>query len=459
MPGLNPLALEITWRGQNDTLDNLTAEATAGTTKVSAAGSVAHSEVRLSRLTFTRGDTTYLKLLAPASVRWGPAWQIEGLRLGGDGDLAAVLTLGKTGRVEFAMHRVQSTWFGELAPLPGPAWAVNSLVFTGAWDRGPMTFSVTGDAAIDLGGGRTAAVAVAAKGDTEGLRVETLRATEGPTTVFAATGRAPVVFSPGAVPSIRIAPDGALIVEASMGSNHAFWEKLAELTGIGFNEPHATAHVTGTWARPLGDIRVKAARVAMDKRRFERPLPAMESLDFVLTGDRNGLKLDTFSASVEGQAVRAQGRLPVEEGGWDNLRHDPLAFARAGAEVHLEVPDAALAAFTPFLPPYLAPQGRLQADLNYGPGGSMKGFLRLRDAASRPFGPLGELQEINADAQVTGRTVELRSVTAMEGGQPVSLSGSIQFRASAPRATMSRCAGKTCRSSVRRGCWCAEIWT
>jgi translocation and assembly module TamB len=98
------------------------------------------------------------------------------------------------------------------------------------------------------------------------------------------------------------------------------------------------------------------------------------------------------------------------------------------------VPDADLAAFARFLPPYLAPKGRLQADLNYRRGGAMEGFLRLRDAASRPLGPLGVLQEINADLQLSGRTVELRSVTAKAGGQPVTLSGTIQFPVdSAPR--------------------------
>jgi translocation and assembly module TamB len=76
----------------------------------------------------------------------------------------------------------------------------------------------------------------------------------------------------------------------------------------------------------------------------------------------------------------------------------------------------------------------LQVDLNYRRGGTMEGFLRLRDAASRPLGPLGVLQEINADLQMTGRKVELRSVTAKAGGQPVTLSGTIQLPAdAAPR--------------------------
>ena len=429
--GLNPLALAIAWRGHGDTIEDFNAEATAGTTKLSAAGAATRAEVRLSGLTFGRGDATFLKLTSPATVRWSPAWQIDALQLAGDGEVRAAAAWGETGRIEIALHKILSTWFADLAPLPGPAWQINSFAITGTWDRGPMAFAVTGDAAIELGGGRTAALSLAAKGDQAGLRVEALRASEGTATILTATGRVPFVFSPGSVAPLWIEPEGALALEATVESNMAFWQKLAELTGVEFEEPQATARVTGTWTRPLGEIRMKAARVAMDRQRFKRPLPAMESLDLALTGDRSGIKLDTLSVSVEGQAVRAQGRLPVAEGGWDELSREPLAFARRGAELQLEVPDADLAAFTRFLPAYLAPKGRLQVDLNYKGGGTMAGSLRLRDAASRSLGPLGVLQEINADVQMAGRKIELRSVTAKAGGQPVTLSGAIEFPADA----------------------------
>jgi translocation and assembly module TamB len=434
LPGAQPLALALTWRGRADAIESFTAEATAGTTKIFAAGAASRTELSVHQLTFERGAITYLELMAPATVRWSPALQIDALRFSGVGDASVAITAGETGRVEITMHNVASGWFEELAPLSGPAWQVKALTITGAWDRGPMTFSVTGDGAINLGTGGAAAIAVALQGDKDGLRVEALRATEGTTIIFTATGRAPLVLSPGAVPLVQVKPDGVLLIEAATDPTAAFWGELAELTGIELKKPQATAHVTGTWARPLGEIRLKAARVGMNPHRISRPLPTMDSLEVVLTADRRGLKLTTFLASVEGQVVRAQGQLPVADGSWTELSKEPVAFARRWADLHLEVPDANLAAFARFMPPYLLPKGRLQVDLNYQRGGTLKGFLRLRDAASRPFGPLGVLQEINADVQLSGRTVELRGVTAKAGGQPVTLSGTIQFPAEvAPR--------------------------
>src|SRR5262249_13881211 len=44
-----------------------------------------------------------------------------------------------------------------------------------------------------------------------------------------------------------------------------------------------------------------------------------------------------------------------------------------------------------------------------------------------PLGPLGVLQEINADVQMKGRSFELRSVSARSGGQPVTLTGKVEL--------------------------------
>jgi translocation and assembly module TamB len=57
--------------------------------------------------------------------------------------------------------------------------------------------------------------------------------------------------------------------------------------------------------------------------------------------------------------------------------------------------------------------------------GGVEGFVRLRDAASRPLGPLGILQEISADVRLNGRRFTLEKVSALSGGQPVKLEGEV----------------------------------
>jgi translocation and assembly module TamB len=162
-----------------------------------------------------------------------------------------------------------------------------------------------------------------------------------------------------------------------------------------------------------------------------RPLPAIDSLDVQVTAEHGGVTLSKFSVNVEGQVVRAEGRLPVPEGEWGALLKQPLAAAKKGADFRLEIPDAEVAVFTRFLPAVLAPAGRLQADLRYKDGG-VEGVLKLRNAASRPLGPLGVLQEISADIALSGRTLKLLGVTAKSGGQPVVLAGTAELPESGP---------------------------
>ncbi len=430
-PGLSPLALASTWRGQGDQIDDFTAEAKAGLTAITATGGANRAELHLSSLVLTQRGMVRLALEKPASIQWSPALRIEAFDLAGEGGARVAITLGETGRGKFALRAIASTWCEDFVRRSIPSGQVNSFTVEGEWAHGPMTFTANSDVSVDLGDQRKARIELNAKGNEAGLQVEVLRATEGTTTIFTATGRAPIVLFPRAAPLLRIEAAGDLAIDAATESNGMFWEEFAKLTGMEFKEPQVTAHVTGTWTKPLGTVRVQAARIALDPQRFKRPWPVMASLDLALTGNRDAIKLETFTVSVEGHPIRAEGSLKVGAGGWDELSQQPLAYIQHKAELHLMLPEIELSAFADFLPAYLAPKGRVEAELNYGDGGALKGFLRLHDAASRPLGPLGMLQEMNADLEFTGRHAELRRVTAIMGGQPVTVSGTIDYPATA----------------------------
>ncbi len=422
---LNPLGLTLTWAGQGAAIDAVAAEATTGTTVISAEGALSADGARLTKLELAQGGEMRLRLSEPAAMRWRPALELETLHLAGpEGTVQAALGWGKKGRVELAVKSFSSAWLAELGVLRGPAWQLTSLEATGAWDGGPMTFAVKGTAAIALGEGKTAAVMAAAEGDASGVRVEELSVVEAGRSVVKAVGKIPLRISPGAGTPVELAADGALTLDVTTEANAGFWRELAGLTGLELQQPEATAQVTGTWARPQGTVSVKAARVAADATRFKHPVPTMEALDVEVSGDAGGVRLERLAVVVEGQAVQASGRLPVPAGKWRESLAKPLAWMQGGAEGKLEAPDVDLAALARFLPVFVAPKGRLQVDLNYR-GGVLGGSVRLRDAATRPLGPLGILQEINAELAFAGHRVELRSVTAQAGGQTVTLSGSV----------------------------------
>ena len=424
--GINPLDIAAEWSGRGTTVESFKAEAKVGGTSVTSAGKADLSSVTLSALDFQQSRTSRLRLATPAVLRWKPRLQVEGLKLvGPEGSLTLAATAGESGRVEVAAHNVSAKWFADLVTLPGPTWTVHLLALIGTWDRGPMAFTLTGGGGLEIGEGRTASVNFAAEGDRRGMRIQALRATQENNNVINATGQLPITFSPGGGALIRIDPNGALQLDAAVEPNSEFWQKLATISGVDLKDPRAAANLSGTWRQPQGTASVRAARLTIDPKRIARPLPAIEALEIQVTGDRGGVTLSTFSFNVEGQAVKAQGRLPVPEGQWDGLFKAPLEAARRGANLRVQVPDAEVANFIRFLPAVLAPKGRLQADMQYKAGG-IEGYLKLQDAASRPLGPLGVLQEVNAEIAMSGRKFALRGVTAKSGGQPVTLNGTIE---------------------------------
>lgn len=427
MAPIKPATGTLKWEGRGLDISQFSLAATVGEARITGGGAANAREVRLTEFTFAPNGPVALRLKAPARIAWQPALTVEDLHLAGpDAAVDATLEWGSSGRIEAALHGFLSQWVQAVMPLRGPAWSIPSFAVSGKWDHSPMTYAAAGELAFALPDNRRATINLSVKGTPAGTTIEALHGMESGNAVVNASGSLPLLLSPGHQPLVEIDPDGALKVEATTVPNAAFWQQLAAMTGVELRDPQVNAHLTGRWSRPVGTIDFRAAHVAMDPKRFARPLPTIDAVDVAISGDDGGLQLNRFSFTVEGQLVRASGRLPVNRSTWTELGHAPLAYLQRYSQVQLEVPDAQVAMFSRFLPAALAPAGRLQADIRFDRG-TLGGYLRLRDAASRPLGPLGVLQQVNADVAFSDHRVVLRQVTATSGGQPITLSGSVEL--------------------------------
>ena len=443
VPPLRPLAVNAEWKGTGRTLDSIMVNAVAGGTRVQARGALAEASARIDELVLTQADEERLHLVAPVNVQWKPALVVDAFQLNGPGgselardgstesrasslprEISGQLAWGAAGAVKLDVRAFDSAWLGELVELPGPTWSVDTLALQGSWAEGaPLTFTTNATGVLTLAGGRHAELALSAQGDGRGVRVETLRASMNQRVVARAAGNLPVAIFPGQKPLLRIDESAGFSLEAATEPNAFFWEQLAALTGLVITEPEVRVSLTGTVRKPLGEATVRVVKVTSDGTGQLRALPAIENVDVRLTATREGVALETFSLKAAGQLVRASGRLPVTE--WAALLHDPLSLAKASGEARIEIPNADVAALARYAPAILAPTGTLQVDVALKPGGQLHGVIRLRDAATRPIGPLGILQSVGAEIVLAGRTVELKEVRASMGGQPVTLSGTV----------------------------------
>ncbi|HEX2854508.1 MAG TPA: translocation/assembly module TamB domain-containing protein [Opitutaceae bacterium] len=428
MPKVHPLAAELAWRGTGSAVEISDGHVTAGASQVSFAGKLDAKSAELAALKLEQEGTERFALTKPATIRWSPKLEVGSFHVSGsDASVALAGSAGETGSVDVAIRNFPSKWLTDFVTLRGPEWRIASLDLQGSWDRGPATFLFREDLIVSLSPERVASVTSVAQKEGDGIKLEWLRVSEGAIPIVNASGKLPLMLFPGEASKVRLAKEAPLVLQVVTSSNPAFWEKLREATGLEFRDPEVKLDVTGTWEQPQGVVSARAARVSADPQRIKFAFPAVEALDVHATADGQGVVVDRFAVLVEGQSVTANGKLPLSVKQWPEFKKAPVDYLRREATLRLEIPDAEVAAFARYTGQYLAPAGRLHVDLALEHGGEMTGSLRLKDAATRPLGPLGVLQEVQAEALLNGRRIEIKNVTARSGGQPVSLNGQVEL--------------------------------
>ena len=423
LPPLKPLAITATWQGVDRTLSAFAVSATTGSTRLAVAGVLSPEA-----LTLRSADIGDLRLDRPTTLRWSPSLQLSPLTLVSSDaatKLTAAFQFGPSGQFTASVRNLSSSLLGELVTLPGPAWHVTNLEFNGGWDHGPLDFKTTADATLNLSATQAAHFTLAAQGNATGVTISSLAVLADSEVAVRASGQLPLVITALPSPAFALLPNAPFTLTASTDPAARFWNQLHGLIGVELVAPQLNAQLAGTWTHPVGTATLRATRLAFDEVKIGLAIPTIESVDGELSGDANGIVLKQLSAQLDGQLVRASGRLPVAAGAWTELSQTPLAQLIDTAQFRLEIPDASIAALAHHLPDYLAPQGHLALDVTLNPGGTLDGALHLKGAASRPFGALGAIQDLSAELRVSGRTLTVDSISARTGGQPLTIGGTV----------------------------------
>lgn len=429
-PGLKPLAVALRWRGRGDVIENFSAAASGGETKLTLTGAADRHHVTLASLQLSSRDKTPLQLMQPATVRWDDSGLlIDAMQLAGpDARITVEGNWGRTGRLQSSIQGLRAVWLRELVSLPPVRWTLESLTLDARWNDGPAEYSAESRLSVDLGDERSAELTARVKGGAAGIEVESLRVAEGDEQIINASGHLPVVIRPVGEPWLALDFKAPFAVDATTLPSVRLWSQLSQLTGVTIVGPEARASLRGMLEEPRGEAEFRAERIVPAASTENPKWPKIEKLDLRVVGTSAGVNLERLEVLVEGQTLRASGALPVVGAGWRELLGNPRQFVRRGA-LHVEVPDADLAALAQHVPAYLAPKGRAQLDLTFGADEGLRGFLRVQDATLRPIGPLGVVQGINADIRFAGRSATIESVTGRMGGQLVTLRGRAELPA------------------------------
>lgn len=424
LPPLHPLALDATWQGTGTTLE-ISAQAAAEKSTLAATGTLSPQSLQLTKLFFSPGGQPGWQLAAPATITWAPALQIDGLQLGGpEGQLTLQGKGGAVGDVTLALTHFSSAWLQDWVTITGPAWQINSLQVSAHAVERTLVFDTTLAAQIEMSP-QPATVTLVAHGDAKGIELKELKVAENDRLLTQAIGRLPVIVFLEPAPHLVFDESAALELTASTEADSPLWATLTAYTGLQLTQPETKINLKGTLHQPAGELQFKAARLSATEGHFKFPVPEFAGLALAVQFGRDVVTVSNFSAQVDGQAISAHGKLPMDDGQWRQLWRQPAAFDWSKAEAHVEIPDADLAAFARRFPSFIAAQGRLRARVDLAPGEKFSGELHLVDAASRPVGPLGALRDISADLALADRLVTVQKFSATLDGEPVKLEGSV----------------------------------
>lgn len=420
--------LDLKWQGKDLKSAEVTAHLVSQGSDVQLAAALTADSADVNRLEWTKSGEDLLRSSRPFTVAWKPELKVTGLVLEGGGRaVTAEVQSGATGRVAISARQIRSDLWRDFYAAEGLPWAIETGELTGEWARGPLRFSLRGKGHVGLEDERTADVDVNAAGTERGVQIAQLNVGISGRPVVAATGQLPVFIESAPTWGLRIERTQPLVLNLITEKEAQFWSRVGRLTGLLLVDPVVQVNLSGTWQAPAGNARIDVEKMGWPQKDGKDLVPPMERIQATLLGDGKSITLETFSANVAGQPVRAAARLPLPAD-VTRLNSDELrAWLIAHAEAELQLKDAELAAVAPFAQAWIAPTGKLNVDLKLSPGLAWEGSLRVTDAATRPLGPLGVLQSIQADLAVSGHTLRVNRVEARAGGQPVTLTGSADY--------------------------------
>ncbi|MCF3649082.1 translocation/assembly module TamB domain-containing protein [Synoicihabitans lomoniglobus] len=437
IPGMPPMKLELnSTRDDSGTHVGLIATPDDRDAVLKAQATLMDDGFDVRTLTLHSDDEVALQLDQPARVRWSPEWMIADLHLSGRAGALQVSHATPTeGELTYEARTPDFAWLEAWWNNMPAEWPrIENSLITVRWSNDQLQFSSQMKGEVTLPEVGAVVVDVQTSSDGHTLLIDRLVVGQGGRQFANVSGSLPMELRLNREKPVIIDESGALQLHAVLLPNPEFWMAVGELTGVTLRRPDVAVNLSGTWEDPQGDGTISIEQLRISEKIGGVTWPHIQNLQATLTADGVGLAVENLTAEVDSFPVRMSGRLPLTSEDWSDLRDDPIAYLRAQGQGRFELPEADLASIARLVPDYLVPTGRISMELSFSAGEQVDGALRLRGAVSRPLGPLGVLQDIEADLSFHDRTVTITRIRALMGGQPVTLTGSADWPVDGPLA-------------------------
>lgn len=453
VPALKPLNIELGWQGQQTDLRQFKMHAATAEAALDVAAHLQFSrtqaEVELESVSFQTNHQLALQLSSPTKATLAEdsekrEWSVklETLRLrgaGGNTETRGSVTWPSAGSINVQAAGLSSKLLEGLLRINPPELKLKRLNLSAHWTNGPVLLSLGAEASGRVPGhlrsepevgtppSKTGqellnfTVRVALATEAESLVISNMSVFSGTGTVLSAKGRLPVSLHPAQPAQLfQIAPAHSLQLTVATDPKSILWQKVADWTGLKAEEPQLEAELSGTLEEPRGVIKLGARQLSYAKNSHK--LPDVQELRVTLHLDKEMARLTEGRVFVQGEPVSFTAEIPLGLTFWRQWRKPQLPDL-THVKAHLWIDDAELAAFEPFFPTVLAPQGRLKLDVSWLPGGHVRGELDLQRGRTRPIANFGAIRDINVRVRIQDRALALDEVSAKIGSAPLTITG------------------------------------
>ena len=451
-PKVSSLKVRAQWRGRAADLEAFDGAVVAGASALQFEGSATGQEragLRLEQLTLTKTNQIVFQLEQPFSVslhrdqqssagappEWLVAlepfqWTGEGRQLMLEGNVA----WPRQGTFRLSVQAFEASAFEDFLDPAPPAARIDRLHAAGHWTNGPVEFELEAATRLESNFGLPLSGLLALKGNTNGISLEQMVIASQGDPVLSGNGSVPIILDPtNSKQMLRIEEEAPIQLNAATLPNKEFWEKVSAWTKVALTDPRLELGVSGSLKRPLGRLTAEIAAIRPEALSTNRELPQIQSLVADVSVSRADIRVDRLDFSVEGEPVKMNGLVPLGPDisvGWRQFLKLDEAVGK------IEVADAQIAPFARFAPEILSPQGQLTLKIAVSPGLQLNGQAALSGAATRPLPSIGPVNNLESRVSLVGRQVDVESFTGLVGGQPFSLSGTLDFARSNPATGM-----------------------
>lgn len=480
VPGAVPLQTQVRWRGKRLELESLESTIAASNSSRLSFGGSAELGRNAARFLFTRIDLAtsggryaleepvIARFARDAGNRADFSAQVDHLRLGGAGGRLALdcsVNWPRSGQVKLSMTNISDEILRDFLTADFPDFKVNQLETAANWDNGPLEFAVLLQSQYEpwraqeteIAGKAPDAlrpwwkfatepwtVAIQGRGGGQGAVLDKFLVSGQTGPLLSAQGHVSVILHPGrGGDSVEIKYGEPLKLQAKARPDAGFWAWLTEGSSVRATNGWIEAALNGTLERPEGGAGFGMDHLVIGASTNRLPIRA-DWITAKVAFVEHELRLDQFSAQMEGQVLHAVGQLPLP----DRMTSLKSLLDWRKATAHVEAPLMKMTAISRFAPDYLSPQGIARVDVTLRQG-LFAGQLNVKGAASRPLPNIGPLQDVNATIKLNGRKLEFEQCSGLLGGAPVSILGTVTIPERLINGTVARAEIKNALASSR----------